>query len=69
MVSLLSLILFFLYKAYYLKFLTRFSIVSIVKRRATVVTHFWVIPQIHFFFLKNKNLKNKIEAGDVKKAG
>ena len=44
MVSLLSLFLFLLYKAYYLKSFTRLSIVSIVKRGATTITQFWVIP-------------------------
>jgi hypothetical protein len=37
-------LLFLLYNAYYLKSLRRFSIVSIVKRGATVITQFWVIP-------------------------
>jgi hypothetical protein len=43
---------FLLYKTYYLRSLTRLSIVSIVKRGATVISYFWVIPQIHFFFFK-----------------
>jgi hypothetical protein len=41
---------FFLYNAYYLKSLTRLSTVSIVKRGATVITQFWVIPQKSPFF-------------------
>jgi len=32
--------LFILYKAYYLKSFTRLSIVNIVKRRVTIITHF-----------------------------
>jgi hypothetical protein len=47
-------LLFFLYNAYYLKSLTRLSIVSIVKRGATIITHFWVIPQKSNFFFKIK---------------
>jgi len=57
-----SLILFFflLYNAYYLKSFTRLSIASIVKRGATVITQFWVIPQNSLFFkIKIKNKKNK----------
>jgi len=68
MVSLLSVFLFLLYKAYYLKSRKRLSIKSIVKREATIITYFWVIPQIYFFFFKIK-IKNKIKAGNVKKAG
>jgi hypothetical protein len=37
--------LFLLYKTYHLKSLTRLSIVNSVKRRATVITYFLVIPQ------------------------
>jgi hypothetical protein len=32
-----------------------------------VIIHFWVIPQIHFFF-KRKKSKNKIKASNVEKA-
>jgi len=32
--------LFILYKAYYLKSFTRLSIVNIIKRRVTIITHF-----------------------------
>jgi len=51
-------LLFLLYNAYYLKSLTRLSIVSLVKRGATVITQFWVIPQNSLFFkikIKNNN--------------
>jgi hypothetical protein len=58
-------LVFLLYNAYYLKSLTRLSIISIVKRGATVITQFWVIPQNSLF--KNKN-KKKIKAGNVEKA-
>jgi hypothetical protein len=51
-------LVFLLYNAYYLKSLTRLSTVSIVKKGATVITQFWVIPQNSFFFPK-KNKKNK----------
>jgi len=54
-------LLFLLYNAHYLKSLTRLSIVSIVKRGATVITQFWVIPQKSIFF-QNKNQKNKIKS-------
>jgi len=54
-------LLFLLYNAYYLKSLIRLSIVSLVKRGATVATQSWVIPQNHFFF------KIKIKAGNVEK--
>jgi hypothetical protein len=33
----------------------------------SVVIHFWVIPQIHFFFFPNKK-KIKIKTGDAEKA-
>ena len=56
MMSPSSFILLFLYNAYYLKSLTRLSIVNIVKRGATVITKFWVIPQ-KFTFFQNKNQK------------
>jgi len=67
-------LLFLLYNAYYLKSLTRLSIVNLVKRGATVRTQFWVIPKIHFFSKfkinnNNNNNNNKIKAGNVKKAG
>jgi hypothetical protein len=48
--SIVSHSFFLLYKTYYLKSLTRLSVVSIVNKRATIITHFWVIPQIHLFF-------------------
>jgi hypothetical protein len=49
-------LLFLLYNTYYLKSLMRLSIVSIVKRGATVITQLWVIPQklIYFFKIKIK---------------
>jgi len=56
MMSPSSFILLFLYNAYYLKSLTRLSIVNIVKSGATVITKFWVIPQ-KFTFFQNKNQK------------
>jgi hypothetical protein len=56
MVSPLSLFPFLIYKAYYFKSLTRLSIVSIVKRGATVIIQFWVIPQ-NSLFSQNKNKK------------
>jgi hypothetical protein len=33
--------------------------VSIVKRGATIITHFWVIPQFTFFPLSSKKIKYK----------
>jgi hypothetical protein len=44
-------LLFLLYNAYYLKSL-RLSNISIVKRGATILTQFWVIPQKSIFFSK-----------------
>jgi hypothetical protein len=52
-------LLFLLYNAYYLKFLTRLSIVSLIKRGATVITQFWVIPQNSLFFKIKINNNNK----------
>jgi hypothetical protein len=65
-------LVFILYNAYYLKSLTRLSTISIVKRGATVITQFWVIPQNLFFSQKqikkiNKKI-NKIKAGNAEKA-
>jgi hypothetical protein len=57
---------FFLYNAYYLKSLTRLSIISIVKRGATVITQFWVIPQNSLLKKINKKI-NKIKVGNVEK--
>jgi hypothetical protein len=63
-------LVFLLYNAYYLKSLTRLSIISIVKRGATVITQFWVIPQNSLFLnKKQKKIKKiKIKAGNVEKA-
>ena len=65
-------LLFLLYNAYYLKSLTRLFIISIVKRGATVITQFWVIPQNSLFLNENKKIikknKIKIKAGNVEKA-
>jgi hypothetical protein len=60
-------LVFLLYNAYYLKSLTRLSTISIVKRGATVITQFLVIPQNSFFFQKNKKNKKIIKAGNAEK--
>ena len=56
------LFLFLLYKVYYLKSLMRLFIVSIVKREATVITHFWLFLIFTFSLSKIKKYirtKNK----------
>jgi hypothetical protein len=34
----------------------------------TVITHFWLIPQIHFLFFKKKS-RNKIKTSETEKTG